>query len=282
MSSVYLSCKQAAKILNVSQSTIKRLCDDEALSSIRTPGGHRRISLRSVQSWQTGAGREVSLAVGAKRSPALVMNYTECCQQLLEDRRTDLSEAISIIRRRISVAELCDDILAPALVHLGCLYNRGEIETYQVHVACQRMRSLLCQISETLETSSTCRRALGATVIGDPADLSSLFAEVTLRELGWDAESLGAGLSGDSLGKAAAPRKADLVWVCHTHQLNTELTLKHNAQVKSHLPSECRLVIAGGALKPELRRTLNFDFFGDSLTHLSHYVQSQFGTQSAA
>ncbi len=279
---MYLSCKQAAEILKVSQSTIKRLCDEGTLVSMRTPGGHRRISLKSIRVWQNKAGHEVTEDVGSRRERLPLVNYDDFIKLLLNEQRVDIDEAVRRVRKRFSIAEICDHTLAPALVKLGWMHQRGEISHYQLGAACQRIRSLLFRMSDSLNITAQSRRALGASVVGDPADLSSLFAEVTLREIGWDAESLGADLSGASVGDAARDRQASLVWVCYTHQQPTEVLLEHNQQLVERLPYDARLVIGGGALTPDLRRSLIFHFFGDSLVHLSSYVQSQFGQTNAA
>lgn len=249
---------------------------------MRTPGGHRRISLRSVRDWQNQTGREVTDQVGGRRERLMLVNYQDVIKLLLNEKRADVDEAVRRVRKRMSIAELCDNTLAPALVKLGWMHQCGEIDRYQLNAACQRIRSLLFRMSDSLNMHAHSRRAIGSSVIGDPADLSSLFAEVTLREIGWDAESLGADLAGSSLGDAARARQASLVWVCYTHQQPTDIVLQHNRQINERLPHDARLVIGGGALTPELRRSLVFHFFGDSLVHLASYAQSQFTQTRAA
>ena len=278
----YLSCKQTAEILKVSQSTVKRLCDDGVLASMRTPGGHRRISLKSLRAWQNQTGREANERVGNRREKLPLLHYEDFLKLLLNDQRADVDDAVQRVRKRLSIAELCDNTLAPALVKLGWMHQRGELDDYQIHSACQRVRSLLFRMSDNLNLHAQSLRAVGASVIGDTADLASLFAEVSLREIGWDAESLGADLTGTSLSAAANDRGASLVWVCYTHVQPMDLMLEHNRQVNERLPQDARLVIGGGALTPELRRSLVYHFFGDSLVHLASFVQSQFGQVNAA
>ncbi len=43
-----LSPKKAAKILGVSESSIKRWCDAGQIQILKTSGGHRRISIASL------------------------------------------------------------------------------------------------------------------------------------------------------------------------------------------------------------------------------------------
>lgn len=278
----YLSCKQAAEILKVSQSTVKRLCDDGVLVSMRTPGGHRRISLRSLHAWQNETGREVTDEVGSRREKLTLLHYDDFLKLLLNQQRADVDDAVRRVRKRLAIAELCDNTLAPALVKLGWMHQRGELDDYQISVACQRVRSLLFRMSDNLNIHEQSRRAVGASVVGDSADLGSLFAEVSLREIGWDAESLGADLTGASLAKAANDRHASLVWACYTHVQPSDVMTEHNRQINEQLPADARLVIGGGALSPEVRRSLVFHFFGDSLAQLASYAQSQFGQANAA
>lgn len=249
---------------------------------MRTPGGHRRIALKSVRAWQTRCGHEVTENIVGRRERIPLLHCEDFIRLLLNDQRTDIDEAMRRVRRRMSVAELCDNTLAPSLVKLGWMHQCREIDDYQLNIACQRVRCLLFRLSDTLPLPLHALRAVGATAVGDPADLASMFAEVTLREIGWDAESLGADLTGVSLGDAARARGAVLIWVCYTHTQPTEVLTEHNQHVNQRLADNARLVIGGGALTPQLRRSLKFHFFGDSLTQLSSYAHEQFGRVSAA
>ena len=44
-----LSTKEAARELQVSESTVRRLFDQKKLEGFTTPGGHRRITRESVE-----------------------------------------------------------------------------------------------------------------------------------------------------------------------------------------------------------------------------------------
>jgi excisionase family DNA binding protein len=45
----YLTTREAAELLQVSESTVRRLCEQKRLAEWRTPGGHRRIAKESVE-----------------------------------------------------------------------------------------------------------------------------------------------------------------------------------------------------------------------------------------
>lgn len=211
-----------------------------------------------------------------------MLRPSECVQWLLSDRRGDLFSVIQTLRRRFSLAELCDSLFAPALVHLGEMWP-SQVEAYQVHNACQRLRSLLLRLADSIPSHfDHPPTAVGATATGDWADLSSLLAEITLRELGWDAESIGASLPAECIARAARERGASLVWVSYTHIGSRGEVVEHNRMLSSQLAPTTRLAIGGSALSADLRRELVFSFFGDSLEHLSHYVLGQFPHRSSS
>ncbi len=112
-------------------------------------GGHRRISLKSLRAWQNQTGREVTDEVGSRREKLALMHYEDFLKLLLSEQRADVDDAVRRVRKRMSIAELCDNTLAPALVKLGWMhYQRGELDDYQINGACQRVRSLLFRISD--------------------------------------------------------------------------------------------------------------------------------------
>ena len=50
MAEALVSVKNAAKLLGVSENTVRRLFDDGELGGFKTPGGHRRLYLDDVTS----------------------------------------------------------------------------------------------------------------------------------------------------------------------------------------------------------------------------------------
>ncbi len=273
MAAAYVSCKQASQLLDVSASTIKRLCDEGGLTSVRTPGGHRRISLRSIRNWQMQAGRPANDVPTAMRLGTFALSYQQCANLLIGCTASELKAAADRCLKRLSIAELCDTVLAPALGHLDNRFTRGETAAHCMQLACQRLRGLLFHLLDKLpEPTAGALCAVGAAMQGDLADIPSLMAELTLRDAGWQAESLGIGCDAQTLGDIANERQARLVWVTYSHPQPLENFVQHNVQLNARLPVGARLVIGGSALSAESRRSLTYSFFGDSFHQLRSFA----------
>ena len=69
----YLSTAEAARLLGLSTTLVQSLVDKNELKGWKTRGGHRRISLQSIQEYQTQAGRSGDAPGRLQRKPKLVI-----------------------------------------------------------------------------------------------------------------------------------------------------------------------------------------------------------------
>lgn len=69
----YLSTAEAARLLGLSTTLVQSLVDKNELKGWKTRGGHRRISLQSIQEYQTQAGRSGDAPSRQQRKPKLVI-----------------------------------------------------------------------------------------------------------------------------------------------------------------------------------------------------------------
>ena len=274
--STYLSCKQVAAMLRVSQSTVKRLCDSSLLTSVRTPGGHRRISGNSVSKWLQHGGFVNSPESVAMRESISIPTCDNFLELLLKREEVQALQCVENLRKRANLAHLCDRLFAPTMQRVGTLWAEGKITIENEHLASHRILALLYRISGSMSFPSETRRAVGSTPPGDLGEIGSMFAEVTLRELGWHASGLGPNLPGSCLASAARQTAAQIVWVSYSHNTPEEAVITHNRELIAGMPEHSKLIIGGSALSPDLRRRLSYSFFGDSMEHLRSYVMEHF------
>lgn len=276
----YLTCLQAAKLLGISQSTVKRMCDSNVFSTVRTPGGHRRIKTEDVLRWSKEHDRQQEQVFHPRR----VKRNTLSASVVLESLQQSDSQLIAkLILQRVrageSLAQLFDDYLASAMWEVGRQWESKELDVFQEHLCTGTLEDVLLHISVGLAESSTQLRpqaerpiAIGCAVGEEMHDLSSAMIEVVLNHAGWNAQSLGAMLPAESLVRAIDELAPRIVWVSYTHIDDANAVIRSNTMLFESLQPHQRLVLGGQALTARIRRRCKFHFVGDSFVHLMHYV----------
>ena len=69
----YLSTAEAARLLGLSTTLVQSLVDKHELKGWKTRGGHRRISLQSIQEYQSQSGSEMVTSGRAQRPPKVMV-----------------------------------------------------------------------------------------------------------------------------------------------------------------------------------------------------------------
>lgn len=275
---------QLARLLGVSESTIKRWVDSEHLRAEKTAGGHRRIAARDLVAFLRRQGRPVpSLdAIGLLAEPAgapVVESLTpEALAALLLKGDTDSARALLLEQYRAgrAVDEMLDRLAAPAMAHVGVQWASGRIDVYQEHLATLRLHSILLELRALIPAPSTgAPRALGGAPEGDPYLLPTLMAELTLRELGWRAVNVGPNTPAASFREAIDATAPRLVWISMSSRQARPAFLKEYPGVFERAQARKASVIIGGrALTPALQDTLVASAFGTRLAHLKAFARS--------
>jgi MerR family transcriptional regulator, light-induced transcriptional regulator len=294
MFSNLLTCRQASRKAGVSTSTIKRLCDEGQLAFIRTPGGHRRISAKSLialfghtdsveasqptqsqttQS-QTTQGYD-SASLSASPNPCPWPEVDQLIDVLLSDHFEDAYLHFSTVREESGAAAMIDRCIGPVMWQVGRKWDANAIDIFQEHLISDRIRQFLCDLSAArypLRSLAKEQVAVGCAAEHDHSDIPSKCIELTLRAERWSATSLGANLPAEQLVRAAISNQASLVWVSYTHP-QSDASVRHgNMILRRELGPNVRIVVGGGGLSAALRKELVFDFSGDTMEHLRNYV----------
>jgi excisionase family DNA binding protein len=189
----WLTSAEAAALLGVSASTIKRWVDDGELESERTEGGHRRIRQLALESFR---------ARMAGLDPATHGPSAQLVDLLLSDVPSQLIEARLLeLRGKAGGAAGLGDWLGPALVDLGERWRSGRITIVEEHFASERLGRSLARLAEWVPLSDFAPRALLAMAEGDDHTLGLSMCELVVREAGW--ATLWAGRYTPSSGVAA-------------------------------------------------------------------------------
>jgi excisionase family DNA binding protein len=273
-----MSPAQVARIVGVSESTLKRWVDSGLLRARKTAGGHRRIALAEALAFLRKQGRQApsldALGVlgGHGRLPAEAASSPEALADLLlrEDAAVSRALLLDEFRRGRAVDDLLDRLLAPALVRVGTLWAEGAIDVYQEHLATQRAWWALVELRGLLpEPPAEAPLALTATPEGDPSLLPGLMAELTLVEAGWRALNLGPDVPAASLRRAIEAHRPRLVAVSLTsHEARPRFFEEFPRVLEAAQAVGAALMVGGQGLTPELQDRLVATAFGTRLAHL--------------
>jgi MerR family transcriptional regulator, light-induced transcriptional regulator len=269
----------------VSESSVKRWCDQGRLEVVKTPGGHRRLPVTSLLRFARLEGHPL-------HDPAALALSEPAPQQSLRAVRAELLAALLADDgpRVFGVLEaewlagramdgLCDAVITPTLSDLGERWRTGKLAIYQERRACQLLQRALLRLGEALAPTNGERAApervlaLGGALEGDPYELPTLMAELVLRERGFDARSLGAGLPAATVARAIEQRRPRLIWVAVNvtgDEDSFELELNRLAETASS--AGAALVVGGRALHRALRQRLRYSTFCDTMGHLAAFA----------
>lgn len=185
-----LSTRQVAQLLGVGEATVKRWADSSEIDCFRTPGGHRKFRLRDVtdfvQKRQYEAAGGLSPALDADQDElgdpvALIERYAS---------RGDASACISLMAalrlQGRSLADIFDDVLAPALRSIGAKWEKCTITAAEEHVATQAIVDAIARAQPLAEPPGEPNRAdrgtaVVASVAGEQHDVAARMAACLLR-----------------------------------------------------------------------------------------------------
>lgn len=218
-----LSPRELARVIGVSESSLKRWVDDGQIRATRTAGGHRRIPLaeaiRFVRETESELARPDLLGlpdVGALDEPLPARReQTERMHDLLRDGQDRQVRALASLMylQGQSIAEICDDAFAPAMHRMGELWLEHDRGVYIEHRATDICIGAVNQLRLMLDVPADAPVAVGGAPTGDPYLLPSMMAAATLEDDGFRAVNLGPDSPMDALHQAAVEAGAALVWV---------------------------------------------------------------------
>ena len=277
----HLRTQAVARALGLSVSTIKRWVDLGKIHAVRTAGKHRLIPRFEAIRMAQELGRDPTLlpkAADILADDLPGIDETVCDQlcRLLKEGEADQAKRLvqAIYSSGCGGANLADHVVRPVMASIGHGWMEGSLDVFQEHQASHIMASASLELIDRVsgEQPEGGPLALGATVEGDPYILSSLLAELVLREMSFCVRNLGVNLPLRSLANATVLYKPALVF------LSINFLSDRDQFVRDYLSfyetaSEmgAAVIVGGGALDTELRSRLVYSAFGDRMIHLAEF-----------
>lgn len=287
-----VTVSDAAEILGVSVSSIKRWVDDGMLPAVKTSGGHRRLKVSDLlELARSGISGGINIDFFRKKpgspdnapDPALV--HRELLEHARNCRQVEITQTLDRARNAgMSLQTAGDKVIFPFMDEVGRLWQEGKLDVAEEHLATRALIDALGRWKEAVVNRPSAgphRLAVGACPPGDYFMLGNFLVEIMLLERGWRVLNLGPNTPFDSVATVARDQSADLVWLTCTHlsdedAFSTSLETLHS-RLKSHGSA---LFLGGRALNGNVRRRLTYDWMGDTLAQMARALDDRF--QSSA
>jgi excisionase family DNA binding protein len=276
-----ISPRQAARAIGVSESSLKRWCDQGLIASSKTAGGHRKLPVAAVTEFL----RAKSLAVVrpevlglprllADRPRAVELQCDAFYQALVAgDEETSRRILLDLHLSGERVSRIGDALVAPTLARIGSQWECQAIDAYQERLASRICLRLLDELRSHIPAAGErAPLAIGGTPDGDLYMLPTSLIEVTLQQAGWRAQSLGSRLPFESLSAAVRDLRPQLFWLSVSHIDDEATFLEGYHKFYEQHRHEVAIVVGGRALSESIRRKMQYAAFGDSLAHLESFA----------
>lgn len=278
-----LTPKQVARAIQVSESSVKRWCDKGDIPTRYTAGGHRRIPLPELLEFLRASNYHIAQpeilglpATSGRTDRVLGRAQTQFIEALLADDENRCRQIlVDLYLAEHALSAICDEVIAQTFVHVGDRWACGEAEVYQERRGCELTHHLVHELSQLLpDPSADAPRAIGASPAGDPYNLATTMVEVVLRDVRWNAASLGDNLPFDTLAAAIRAHRPRLFWLSCSHLEHPDDFLAGYRDLYDEFSDAVAFVVGGRALDPDLRRRMKYAAYCDNLQHLEAFART--------
>lgn len=275
----YFTSQEAAMILGVNVSTVKRWTDEGKLQCIASAGGHRRFLLRHLseflQAHNTKTSKinvfpidsEMDLHIAhriLKRDYPFLIDYV--LPQAFASRRDLIQHVLNgLYLAQVPLHEIYDHLITPVLHHIGSLWAEGTITVSNEHLATQSIKDAVIRLQGLLQLPSEKQgTALCLNLSGELHDIALKMVDHILETRGFNVLYTGQVTPIVDLDQVFEKFRPDRLYISSTMVADT-----HSAQSEldrcAHLCSlyETRMFVGGAGfeiLKPPVSTKRLFTF----------------------
>jgi len=104
--------------------------------------------------------------------------------------------------------------------------------------------------------------------------LPTALVELTLRQAGWQAQSLGSRLPFPTLSAAIRDLRPRLFWLSVSHVDDERQFVAEYADFYQSIPQDVVVVVGGRALRDAMRQQMKYAAYCDNLSHLETLLRA--------
>lgn len=283
-----LTTGEVARLLSVSEATVKRWADRRLLAVVKTAGGHRRFRAEAIARFlrERGTEQQESQAPYVNRSIVSIAErvagahgFAQSIFDVLVEGRTDEATAFLINQylHGHSLAHIFDEILAPAMRRVGDLWHTGDLSIAQEHLATRTAAMALDRLRDVIHVEeATGLLAVCCGIEGDFHDLPVRCAQMLLESSGWRVVNLGANTPLFALTEAMLRHGPTLVCVSSAIFNNPDRAAREYEEVLRTAGRLGAAIVLGGAgfRDEQIRQRFRADLHADDFQQLSGFAAS--------
>ncbi len=282
MAAANLTTKDVARLLLVSEATVKRWADDGLLLPKKTVGGHRRFSIQSIARLRREQGIAPAAKSPTKRAskrmvPGRLPSAESFSELLLSDNETEAAaQLIDAYLKNHALATLFDTTITNAMHRVGDLWFNGTITIADEHLATRVTLSALQKLrGVVVPGQATGLKAVCCGIEGDLHELPIHLAEIMFESEGWDISNLGPNTPLFALRDMVAQKKPDLVCISARSIVDLDRTTTEYAQFRKVIEKIKGTTVLGGEVfrDANLRQRFPAEFYAISFGGLSTFLK---------
>jgi excisionase family DNA binding protein len=278
-----LTTKAVAKLLRVSEATVKRWADSGLLQSEKTVGGHRRFSLNTVAHLR----REFGMGPGAttqspqtaqKRQAVALPSSVKFAETLL---RADEKEAGAVLVHGYlsgaALTALFDETITKAMHQIGDLWFKGSITVADEHLATRVVFSALQTLhAAMMPVQPSGLKAICCGIEGDLHELPVQLAGIILKSEGWEVQSLGPNTPLFALSEMVARQRPQLVCIAARGIADLDRATAEYSQLRKITGRLGVSVVIGGEgfRDPGFRERFPSEFYAEDFEGFSEFIRA--------
>ena len=225
--------RQAAEILGVHESSIKRWNSANQLNAQQTSGGHRRFSITEILAFAKKNRLDSPLLFYGKYAERVWLGLEELRKKnnygtltelvyewTIDDKTPYVTQLlVQIVKKDHPIEDVIDHLLAEVLYLVGDRYMQGILAIGDEHRATHALRDTLIHLKEKLRELGYARPARNRpiTILGcgreEEHELGALMARLVLETQGWTVVYLGLDVPTEEFAKQQVKHEAALVCI---------------------------------------------------------------------
>jgi excisionase family DNA binding protein len=282
MAAANLTTKDVARLLHVSEATVKRWADDGLLLPKKTAGGHRRFSIQSIARLRreqsvVPAAQSTNVRATKKMAPGRLPSAESFSQLLLGDNEAEAAaQLIDAYLKNHALAALFDTTVTNAMHRVGELWFNGTITVADEHLATRVLLDALQKLRGIIvPREPNGLKAICCGIEGDLHEVPVHLAQMMIEIEGWDTTNLGPNTPLFALRDMVVQQKPNLICISARTILDLDRATTEYRQLRRVIEKIGSAVVLGGEgfRDPTLRQRFEADIYPKSFSELSGFVR---------